>query len=158
MADATLDPKDAENKKNYDDFVKKVKSYVEFVKCYYNYKKDEEGKVKLSEEEDELLHKIMFKLSKKLLEISRGNSKYFAGMSVPHFSAIMVSTPFELKPFMGPHFSEDSDDTTKFNSKRKTSKGRKSGRKTSKGRKSARKTSKGRKSTRKTSKGRKVRN
>ena len=153
MADAAVDV-DPEKKK-YDDFVKKVKSYVKLVKCYYE--KDKEGEVKLSEEDEELLHKIMIGLSKEL-EITRKSpeaKKYFVGVSVPHFNTIMETTPFNLKAFMGIHFSEDSDDTSKFNSKRKTSKGRKSGRKTSKGRKSARKTSKGRKSGRKTSKGRK---
>jgi hypothetical protein len=133
MADA-VDPE----KKKYDNFVKKVKSYVELVKCYYE--KDEEGEVKLSEEDEELLHKIMINLINKLLKI-RGESEYFVGVSVPHINAIMETTPFNLADFMGKHFTE----TSKFNSKRKTSKGRKSGRKTSKGRKSTRKTSKGRK-------------
>lgn len=129
MAD-TVDPE----KKKYDDFVKKVKLYVELVKCYY-----EEGEVKLSEEDEELLHKIMINLINKLLKI-RGESEYFVEVSVPHIKAI-ETTSFNLADFMGKHFTE----TPKFNSKRKTSKGRKSGRKTSKGRKSGHKTSKGRK-------------
>lgn len=152
MADA-VDPA-----KRYENFVKDVKSYVELVKEYYE---KPENKPTLSEKDEDELHKIMIGLSKELLEIKRKSpelSNYFAGVSVPHFNTIMETTPFNLKAFMGIHFSEDSDDTSKFNSKRKTSKGRKSGRKTSKGRKSGRKTSKGRKSGRKTSKGRKVRN
>jgi hypothetical protein len=156
MADAV------EPAKRYENFVKDVNSYVELVKEYYEKPKN---KPTLSAEDEDDLHERMIGLSNELLEIKRKSpelSNYFAGVSVPHFNTIMETTPFNLKAFMGIHFSEVSndvsDDTSKFNSKRKTSKGRKSGRKTSKGRKSGRKTSKGRKSGRKTSKGRKVRN
>jgi hypothetical protein len=165
MADAAVPEK-------YVDFENKVNSsYVELVKKYYEESKNEgnlteEGEVKLTEEDEDKLHEIMIDLIKELGKIREElkQSNYFIWGSIPHFNTIMETTHFNLKDFMGIHFSEDMVKATpKFNSKRKTSarktsKGRKSGRKTSKGRKSGRKTSKGRKSGRKTSKGRKIRN